>query len=134
MSPATLDHLLEKFRARRQANQIGSDLWVLIAAIEGLIFFPRGAQKVKHPGIMNRIDQSHQRLGLIRQNMEQASVRSRSFIRVKSSRGDNLSRRRWRWHTLNRRWCRTLDSRRRLNRSHLPPSALFRRWNFFADW
>src|SRR2546427_10472544 len=109
MSPALLDHLLEKFGARRQANQIGSDLRVLIAAIEGLIFFARGSQKLKHAGIVYRIDQSHQRLGLIRQDMEQATGRSRGFIRIKSSSGDNLSRRRWRWHTLARPRWRTFD-------------------------
>src|SRR2546422_3098306 len=95
MSPTLLDHLLEKFRARRQANEIRSDLRVLIAAIEGLIFFARSAQKLEHLGVVNRIDQSHQRLGLIRQNMEQAAVRRRGFIRIESSRGDNRSRRRW---------------------------------------
>src|SRR5947208_15075234 len=100
MSPTSLNHLLEKFRARGQTNKIRSNLRVLLAAIEGLIFFARSSQQLKHLGIVYCIDQSHQRLGLIRQNMEQAPVRSRGFIRIKSSRGDNFSRRRWRWHSL----------------------------------
>src|SRR5260370_36513585 len=103
MSPATLDHLLEKFRARRQANKIRRQLRVLLAAIEGLIFFARGAQKLEHFGIVYRVDQSHQRLRLIGENMEQAPVRSRGLIRIKSSRGDDLNWRRWRRHSLDLR-------------------------------